>query len=123
MRDRAVRSEISARPRPTLFSAAITAAESIESRMTLWPMTKGVSDEFELPSTIPTLWALRGTLRNFGLKAGMIATVKFEARINELVENVPDLAVLVESPLLVRRDATRTDRHPAPPFAGHCARR
>src|ERR1700721_4362270 len=35
---------------------------------------------------------LRGTLRNFGLKVGMVGTVKFEARIKELVENVPDLA-------------------------------
>ena len=39
---------------------------------------------------------LRGTLRNFGLKVGMVGTVKFEARIKELVENLPDLAVLVE---------------------------
>ena len=29
---------------------------------------------------------LRGTLRNFGLKVGMVGTVKFEARIRELVE-------------------------------------
>src|ERR1019366_2661835 len=39
---------------------------------------------------------LRGTLRNFGLKVGMVETVKFEARIKELVENLPDLAELVE---------------------------
>ena len=39
---------------------------------------------------------LRGTLRNFGLKVGTVGTVKFEARIKELVENLPDLAVLVE---------------------------
>src|SRR5277367_3652095 len=45
---------------------------------------------------------LRGTLRNFGLKAGMVK-VKFEARIKELVENLPDLAVLVEPMLIVRR--------------------
>src|SRR5258708_36779108 len=45
---------------------------------------------------------LRGTLRNFGLKAGIVGKVKFEARIQELVENLPDLAVLVE-PLLIRR--------------------
>jgi transposase len=38
---------------------------------------------------------LRGTLRNFGLKVGMVGTVKFEARIKELVENLPDLAVAV----------------------------
>ncbi len=46
---------------------------------------------------------LRGTLRNFGLKVGMVGTVKFEARIKELVENLPDLAGLVEPLLVVRR--------------------
>src|SRR5450830_1312975 len=46
---------------------------------------------------------LRGTLRNFGLKVGMVGKVKFEARIKELVENIPDLAVLVEPLLIVRR--------------------
>jgi transposase len=46
---------------------------------------------------------LRGTLRNFGLKVGMIGKVKFEARINELVESLPDLAGLVEPLLVVRR--------------------
>ena len=39
---------------------------------------------------------LRATLRNFGLKVGVVGTVKFEARIKELVENLPDLVVLVE---------------------------
>ena len=46
---------------------------------------------------------LRGTLRNFGLKVGMVGTVKFEARIKELVADIPDLAVLVEPLLTVRR--------------------
>jgi transposase len=46
---------------------------------------------------------LRATLRNFGLKVGMIGTVKFEARIRQLVANLPDLAVLVEPLLIVRR--------------------
>ena len=46
---------------------------------------------------------LRATLRNFGLKVGMIGTVKFETRIRELVEGLPDLAVLVEPLLIVRR--------------------
>ena len=46
---------------------------------------------------------LRGTLRNFGLKVGVVGTVKFEARIRGLVENLPDLAVLVEPLLIVRR--------------------
>jgi transposase len=46
---------------------------------------------------------LRATLRNFGLKVGVVGTVKFEARIKELVENVADLAALVEPLLVVRR--------------------
>src|SRR5258705_6880377 len=46
---------------------------------------------------------LRGTLRNFGLKLGMLGRVKFEARIKELVENLPDLAELVEPLLIVRQ--------------------
>jgi transposase len=46
---------------------------------------------------------LRGTLRNFGLKVGVAGTAKFEARIMELVENLPDLVALVEPLLVVRR--------------------
>src|SRR5215467_10558509 len=46
---------------------------------------------------------LRATLRNFGLKVGVVGTVKFEARIRELVENLPDMAVLIEPLLTVRR--------------------
>ena len=46
---------------------------------------------------------LRGTLRNFGLKVGIAGKVKFEPRIKELVESFPDLAVLVEPLLVVRR--------------------
>src|SRR2546430_6638733 len=46
---------------------------------------------------------LRGTLRNFGLKVGMVGKMKFEARITELVENRSDLAVLVEPMLILRR--------------------
>jgi transposase len=46
---------------------------------------------------------LRATLRNFGLKVGMAGAAKFEARIRELVERFPDLAVLVEPLLVVRR--------------------
>src|SRR5438309_9351622 len=45
----------------------------------------------------------RGSLRNFGLKVRTIGPVKYEMRIRELVENLPDLAVLVEPLLLVRR--------------------
>jgi transposase len=46
---------------------------------------------------------LRGTLRNFGLKVGVAGAGKFEARIRELVETFPDLTVLVEPLLIVRR--------------------
>ena len=46
---------------------------------------------------------LRATLRNFGLKVGVVGTVKFEARIKELVEKLPDLMTLVEPLLVVRR--------------------
>ena len=42
-------------------------------------------------------------MRNFGLKVGMVGKVKFEERIKELVENLPDVAVLVEPLLVVRR--------------------
>jgi transposase len=46
---------------------------------------------------------LRGTLRNFGLKVGMVGAAGFEARIKELIENFFDLAILVEPLLVVRR--------------------
>jgi len=46
---------------------------------------------------------LRGTLRNFGLKVGVVGALKFEMRIRELVESLPDLAELVEPLLIVRR--------------------
>ena len=46
---------------------------------------------------------LRATLRNFGLKVGLVGTGKFEARIKEPAEDLPDLAVLVEPLLVVRR--------------------
>ena len=42
-------------------------------------------------------------MRNFGLKVGVAGMVRFEARIKELVENLPDLAILVEPLLIVRR--------------------
>jgi transposase len=46
---------------------------------------------------------LRATMRNFGLKVGMVGKVRFEERIKELVENRPDLAALIEPLLVVRR--------------------
>jgi transposase len=46
---------------------------------------------------------LRGTLRNFGLKVGVAGAVRFEARIRELVKDLPDIVILVEPLLVVRR--------------------
>ena len=46
---------------------------------------------------------LRGTLRNFGLKVGVVSTGKFGARIRELVRGLPRLALIVEPLLAVRR--------------------
>jgi transposase len=46
---------------------------------------------------------LRGTLRNFGLKVGVVRSGKFEARIRELVTGSPTLALIVEPLLAVRR--------------------
>jgi transposase len=64
---------------------------------------------------------LRGTLRNFGLKVGMIGKVKFEARIKELVENLPRPGCAGRTTACRPAGTTRTDRHPASPFAGHRA--
>jgi len=46
---------------------------------------------------------LRATLRNFGLKVGVVGTAKFEARIKELVGDDSDLVLMVEPMLIVRR--------------------
>ena len=46
---------------------------------------------------------IRGTLRNFGLKVGMIGTVKFETRIREIIAKYPDLAAIAEPLLIARR--------------------
>jgi transposase len=46
---------------------------------------------------------MRGTLRNFGLKVGMVSTIGYEARIRDLVEGFPRLAAIVEPLLTVRR--------------------
>ena len=46
---------------------------------------------------------LRGTLRNFGLKVGIVSGSRYEARIRELVESFPRLAAIVEPLLSVRR--------------------
>jgi hypothetical protein len=60
----------------------------------------------------------RGTLRNFGLKVGMVGTVKFEARIKELVEKLPDLWVSRDA-AHCPADASRADRHFSSSLAGH----
>jgi len=62
---------------------------------------------------------LRGTLRNFGLKVGMVGAVKFEARIQELVRPSRAGRTAARCPA----GAARADRHPAPPLAGHRAGR
>jgi transposase len=49
---------------------------------------------------------LRGTLRNFGPKVGIVSRARFEARVEELVTPHPRLAVLVR-PLLAARRALR----------------
>ena len=46
---------------------------------------------------------LRGTLRNFGLKVGIVSGGRYEARVRELVEGFPRLAAIVEPLLSVRR--------------------
>src|SRR5215469_6743100 len=44
-----------------------------------------------------------GTLRNFGLKVGVVGGSRYEARVRELVEGFPRLAAIVEPLLSVRR--------------------
>lgn len=51
---------------------------------------------------------MRGLLRNFGLKVGHVGKVKFEERINELVEDRPDLCEIMQ-PLLAARKLLREE--------------
>ena len=64
---------------------------------------------------------LRGTLRNFGLKVGVVGTVKFEARIHELVASIQtwrcDRAAADRPP-----GVARAARRAAPTLARHRAR-
>ena len=46
---------------------------------------------------------LRGTLRNFGLKVGIVSRSRYEVWISELVESFPRLAAIVGPLLAVRR--------------------
>lgn len=45
---------------------------------------------------------IRGWLRNFGLKVGLVGEVKFDERLDELVEDRPDLREIMQ-PLLAAR--------------------
>ena len=38
---------------------------------------------------------MRGTLRNFGLKVGAVSSIRYEARIRDLVEGFPRLAAII----------------------------
>lgn len=49
---------------------------------------------------------IRGLLRNFGLKVGLIGRIGFVARIRELLEGMVDLAEIIE-PLLSARQQLR----------------
>jgi transposase len=49
---------------------------------------------------------LRGQLRNFGLKVGVVGAMGFEARVRELVGDMPGVAAVV-LPLLAAREALR----------------
>lgn len=51
---------------------------------------------------------IRGLLRNFGLKVGVVGTLRFDARIRELVEGAPDLAEIM-GPLLSARQKLRDE--------------
>src|SRR5215213_9979329 len=46
---------------------------------------------------------MRGTLRNFGLKVGVVSSIRYEARISDMVEGFPRLAAIIEPLLTVRR--------------------
>lgn len=47
---------------------------------------------------------IRGLLRNFGLKVGAVGAVRFEARLHELLESMPDLIDIIGPLLQARRE-------------------
>jgi transposase len=49
---------------------------------------------------------IRGLLRNFGLKVGIVGTAGFDDRVHELVDDMPDLSEIME-PLLAARQKLR----------------
>ena len=54
---------------------------------------------------------IRGLLRNFGLKVGVIGVVKFDERIRELVEGMPELVEIMEPMLARGRNCAKCSRH------------
>jgi hypothetical protein len=46
---------------------------------------------------------IRGLVRNFGLKVGAVGVIKFENRIRELIDDMPDLADITDALLIARR--------------------
>jgi transposase len=51
---------------------------------------------------------IRGMLRNFGLKVGVVGAAGFEVRIRELIEDMPDLASIMVPLLMVRQKLRET---------------
>ncbi len=49
---------------------------------------------------------IRGLLRNFGLKVGAVSVAKFEGRVRDLIEGIPELADIM-APLLASREQLR----------------
>src|SRR6476620_5975055 len=77
-------------------------ARTVSGRRARWPGGRFILKSHCRPEPIVGTGVSR-TLRNFGLKVGMVGKMRFEARIKELVESLPDLAELVEPLLIVRR--------------------
>ena len=62
---------------------------------------------------------LRGTLRNFGLKVGMVGTVRFEAQNQGACREPSRPGSAGRTAACCPADASRTVLHPASPPAGH----
>jgi transposase len=66
---------------------------------------------------------LRGTLRNFGLKVGVVGKVKVRGPHQRAGREPSRLGRVGRTNAHCPADAARTDRHPASPFTGHRAGR
>jgi transposase len=66
---------------------------------------------------------LRGTLRNFGLKVGVVSGSRYEARVRELVLGFPRLAAIAEPLLKCPSGHAPAARRPAQDAARHSPRR